>query len=554
MALAAVSGALLGMAYPPVGAWWLAWVALVPLLAAAARSSARGAFACGWIAGLVWFGVILDWLRLFGEPPFNIVLWLLAVGIEAAFVGLFSLLVRALLAGPAGGVFLVGVPALWTFCEWLRCTGPWGFPWGVLGETQANQTALIQFAAITGGWGVTFLVALVNGYLAGLLRRNPSPELTSPPAPPRNGEGCLVSSGPASDPGSPSPLRGGGWGERLIPGQGSPFARWGILVALLLVAALAYGEAALRAPAAHGPLVRVAVVQGNIERDDGWPVERPGGVVGTYGELTRQALERRPALVVWPETVVPGDVQRDTSLLVALATLARQGNCHLLVGTPHADERGGLKNSAVLVGPEGRLAGSYDKVHLVPFGEYIPFRQWMPFLDRFPSVTDQTPGEGFRPLAAGPTRVGAMICFESAFPAISREMVRQGAGLLAVLTSDASFGRTSAAEHHAAKAIFRAIETRRWVIQAATTGISLAVDPRGRVRERIGLFRSGVLVADAVAGGPTTPYVRFGDWLVALCGLVAVGLALRRRPVRLAAGLVACLVLAAGCGDPTLIH
>jgi apolipoprotein N-acyltransferase len=121
-----------------------------------------------------------------------------------------------------------------------------------------------------------------------------------------------------------------------------------------------------------------------------------------------------------------------------------------------------------------------------------------------------------------------MICFESAFPGIGRALVRDGAGLLAILTSDASYDRSSAAEHHARKAIFRAIETRRWTVQASTTGISLGVDPRGHVHERIGLFRPGVLLIDARLTTQTTPYVRFGDWLVAAC-VVLVGLWAQRR-------------------------
>jgi apolipoprotein N-acyltransferase len=269
--------------------------------------------------------------------------------------------------------------------------------------------------------------------------------------------------------------------------------------------------------------LRVAVIQGNVERDEGWQTTRRGEALGTYGALTREALKARPALVLWPETVVPGDLRNDPEVKARLAGLARAGGCHLLVGTPHVDDGMRVKNAAGLIGPEGGLMGWYEKVHLVPFGEYIPMRAWMPFLDRFPEVTDQSPGEEYHPVAAGTTKIGAMICFESAFPDISREFVRRGAGLLAVLTSDASFGRTAAAEHHAAKAIFRAIETRRWVLQAATTGISVAVDPGGRVRRRIELGVPGTFWIDLGVGGPTTPFVRFGDWVVFAC-LVALGI------------------------------
>jgi apolipoprotein N-acyltransferase len=506
LALAALSGLLLVLAFPGVDAGWLGWVALVPLLLAIRRGSTRGAFALGWVTGLIWFGGILSWLRLFGEPPFNTILWFLAVAIEASFVALFAGLVRGFQLTddprPMPGasrltahLSLLAVPSLWTLMEWLRCTGPWGFPWGVLGETQARWLTLIQCADLGGVWLVSFLVAWGNAVIAGLPHR-----YFEPPQPPNNG---------GSDTRVSSQRYWGPWGAFL----------------LALLAALLYGAVPRAAP--DGPPLRIALVQADND-------------FGGYLERTRQALGAKPDLVVWPETVMAGDPIRNPATLGVLAGLAREGRCALLAGTPHSDAQGRLKNAAVLVGPDGALAGAYEKVHLVPFGEFIPFRPWIPFLDRFPSVTDMAPGEAYRSLVYG-TRgdhsamppVGTMICFESAFPEIGRALVRDGAGLLAVLTSDAAYDRTSAPAHHATKAIFRAIETRRPVLQAATTGLTFAVDSHGRVLGRLPMWRPGTLSVAVTPSGATTLYTRLGDWVIVACaGFIAIIVAHQRRMLR----------------------
>lgn len=476
LALAVLSGLLLVLAYPSVDAGWLAWVALAPLLRGLRECSLRSAFALGWVTGLVWFGGILSWVRLFGEPPFNSVLWLLTVSIEAVGVGIFALLARWLAPGDDARLMthdrrgaswprVLLVPCLWTLTEWLRCTGPWGLPWGVLGETQARWTTLIQCADLGGVWLVSFLVAWGNAALA---------------------EGW--------------PLRYRGW-RPLAP----------VVTAVLL--ALLYGLLPRPTPRAAGPPLRIALVQAD---HDFWE----------YLALTRrQVAASRPDLVIWSETVVAGDAVADPAIQNTLGELAREARFALLAGTPHEDADGRLKNAAVLIGPNGKLAGAYEKVHLVPFGEYIPFRPFIPFLNRFPSVTDMSPGERYHAMGgarSGTPRVGVMICFESAFPEIGRALARDGAGLLAVLTSDAAFDRTSAPEHHARKAIFRAIETRRPVLQAAATGVTLAVDARGQSLGRLPMHRPGVLSVAVTPMRVVTLYTRLGDWVIAVCALVAV--------------------------------
>jgi apolipoprotein N-acyltransferase len=488
LALAALSGLLLILSFPSADLGWLAWVALVPLLAAIRRSSLRGAAALGWVTGAIWFGGILAWLRLFGEPPFNTILWMLAVSVEAIAVGLFALLGRWLWVGRRAPLLVV--PALWTLTEWLRCTGPWGFPWGVLGETQARWSTLIQCADLGGVWLVSFLVAWGNAVVVGL------PLLAPPPHGGRGEETTAVRN---------SPFRGGEEGRGI---------RW---FALALAVTLLYGL--LPRPDPSGPSIRVSLVQADND-------------FGEYLALTRQAFGERPDLVVWPETVVPGDPVENPAIRNVLAELAREGDMVLLAGAPHEDAEGRLKNAAVLVGPSGERTSAYSKVHLVPFGEYIPFRPWVPFLDRFPSVTDMHPGAEYHALGAEAGRIprlGTMICFESAFPEIGRAFVRDGAGLLVVLTSDASYDRTSAPEHHARMAIFRAVETRRAVLQAATTGATFAVDARGRALGRLPMHRPGVLTLTVTPGTATTLYTRLGNWVMVGCAVFVVALAARRR-------------------------
>jgi len=467
-----ISGVVLSLAFPRADLHWIAWFALAPLMYYTYRLTWKQALICGMAFGVGFFGSLLYWIAIFGKFP-----WV-ALSI---FQGLFVLafVAAAKLVGSRLGTWgrFILLPALWVAFEWIRSLGMFGFTWGDVGYTQYKVLPVIQIASLTGVWGVSFLLAASNAALANLAAA-----------------------------------------RRSSSGLGAAHAQV-LLVCLLVVAVVVFGLASLRMPvAATGRQVRAAVVQGNVNQDADQDVAYNERVWRTYRAMTSAAAEKGADLVVWPETVVPGCLGRDPFIQRRLSALAAVLGAHLLVGAWDEDDGGRVYNSAFLIGPGSGVLGRYWKVHLVPFGEYVPARKYMPFL-RYYRVTayDTSPGPGYNVMEVGDYKLGTAICFESIFPHISRQLTLSGANLLCVITNDAWFGQTSAAEQHMAKSVFRAVENDRYVIRGAATGISCIIDPRGRILARSGLFRRALLVHDVRTESDTTFYTRHGDWLVYAC-------------------------------------
>jgi len=438
---------------------------------------------------------------------------------QALFIVPFALGCRAS-DGARPWLRLIALPAMWTACEWLRSLGFTGFTWGDLAISQYRNLPFVQLASVTGTWGLSYLLAMSNVAVAEVLaertrfRSRVSHERRSdrPPTPSYEEVGQVVG---ARRP-SPSPLRGEGWGE----GDTNPlstFVRLGV-VALLALAVHVWGCRQMARPLA-GEMFRVALVQGSFEQDQPLTDEYTRQVMSVYSGLSRAAARFRPDLVVWPETVIPGDLANDPQLQMQVSSLASRLGTHMLVGGSAYEFlktrcRPYLLNGAFLFDPQGRLAGRYYKVHLVPFGEVVPLRGYLPLLERY-RVRDEDYASGpeVRPIGD----LGVMICFESIFPGISRELVRRNARLLVVMTNDGWFKRTSAPEQHLAFSVFRAVENRRWLVRNAATGISCLVDPRGRVTRRLGLWRRGVVQDKVRFLHGWTLYTWSGDWFAVVC-------------------------------------
>ena len=486
LALCLLSGLLLSLAFPPAGLWWLAWVALVPWMAALRMGSRLWAFLGSWLGGMAFFGVLLSWLHLFGLS-----VWLLVTVLLGAYLAIWGVCVRRLgHFRPAAR--LLGTAALWCGVEWTRGLGAYGFTWGWLGYSQSPMLPFLPFARYAGTLGLSFLIALVNVSLAEIL-------------------------------------------VAVIRKTGFP-AALGRAVLGCAVAAALLGGASLRArsPAAgQAPRVRVAVIQGS----DHGPLaakdvnvaltpEEQAHTFDVYESLTLRAAEQSPALVVWPESVLPSDPEDDPSVAARVSAIVRRANVWLLAGGPATDARGRPANSAYLYAPTGNVVARYDKVQLVPFGEYVPLRGRLPFLERY-HVREQdfVAGVSHRVLQAGTISLGPTICFESTFPDISWELVRKGAQVLVMITNDSWFGRTAAAAQHRQIAVLRAVETGRWVLRAASTGISAIITPEGRLVEQAGLYQPAVLAADVplLTGQPAG--VRLGPafgWLLLALALAFV--------------------------------
>jgi len=481
--LAVCSGLALTASFPTWDLDLLAWVALVPVLALSLQVSPVRAFGLGWCAGFVFFSTLLAWLihtmttySTLSLPLAVLVLFALAL-VLAGYVALFAW-VQALLCGKLGADALLLAPLVWVGLEWLRGQLFTGFPWGLLGYSQYRELPLIQVAAWTGVYGVSFLVVLVNAAVA----------LT------------LVT---------------GGRGLK----RGVPPA----LVAL----ALALGLGAWRLGAEAPPTFSVAIAQGSIDQAVKWNPAFQRATMETYRELTLKAHGGRPELVVWPETAAPYFLSREPAVAAELASLAGSVGASILVGALEVELRDGKPiylNSAFLVTTDG-IAGRYDKIHLVPFGEYVPLKRLLFFVEAIAAeIGDFTPGAGPLVFDRGDGRFGVVICYEGIFPELFRKFVQSGAEFMVNITNDGWFGRTSGPIQHLTMIPFRAVENGVAVVRAANTGVSTIIEPSGRIREQLGLFERGHLVGRIPLRRGTTFYTRYGDVFAWACLGSAAGL------------------------------
>jgi apolipoprotein N-acyltransferase len=463
-----ISGIALAFAFPKANLHWLAWFSLAPLMYYTYDPRWKRALICGLAFGVGFFGTLIYWLVVFGTLP-----WVALAVFQSLFIIGFVLAARLMGQGMGLWARFVLLPAMWLTFEWVRSLGMFGFTWGDIGYSQYKVLPLIQIASVTGVWGLSFLLAMSNAALSNLLT-----------------------------------ARKARTGQAVAHGQIA-------IVLLLAVATVVYGLASLGRPAVDsGNKLRAAVIQGNV--DQGMVVDSgyTDRTWQAYSALTLRAGRHGADIVVWPETVVPG-YARDWYVRNRLESLAAQSRSHLLVGGWDQDSARKVYNSVFLIAPKGGITGRYAKVHLVPFGEYVPARKYLPFLEAYHvTAYDTSPGAGFEPVRTGRYNVGVAICFESIFPEISRRLVRAGADVLCVITNDCWYDKTAAAEQHMEFCVFRAVENRRWLMRGATTGISCIIDPQGRIVSRAGARHSAIVQADIRTISYKTFYSRHGDWLV----------------------------------------
>jgi apolipoprotein N-acyltransferase len=475
LAVAAASGLALSLSLPPAGLGWVAFLAPIPLLWLLRDAGpARGA-AVGAAFGAAYFGAVLYWLLLFGELG-----WSALVLVSAAFVAAFGALAPLVTRRGSPVSTSIGVAALWTVIEWVR--GAWplgGFGWGQLGSTQTNEGVLMRLAPITGVWGMSFVVLLVAGLLlAALERARPRPAASI--------------------------------GFALVAG-----------VVLVVPAAIPAGTA-------RGPAVRVAEVQVDVRRAAAPDAAAEDRSVATMNAAADTALATDPPdLAVWGEGALdPGAFADPATMATVRASIASVG-APTLAGAVTDSPGGAERTEAVLFDGTGRIVDRYAKVHLVPFGEYVPWRRelsWISALQQVP--VDRVPGERIAAVRVpGLPAFGTPICYENSFPAIERSFVRTGARFLVLTINNASYGTTAASRQHLVMSQLRAAETGRWVVHAAVSGVSAFVDPAGRVVAETGLFRDAILRHTIRASDRITPYVRLGDWVPALSFVLVLGLA-----------------------------
>ncbi|HEY4743642.1 MAG TPA: apolipoprotein N-acyltransferase [Desulfuromonadaceae bacterium] len=496
--LAMVSGVLIALAFPNTGLSFLAWVALVPLLVALEGASTRTAFRIGFTCGMSAYAVILYWINIvatqYGHLPWavSIPIYLMLATWLALFYGMTTLVAR--LGEQAGLKTAFTLPVAWVAFDFLRSFLLTGFPWAMLGHSQYRTLPLIQIADITGVYGITALIVLANVVLYRVLRAVFGARATYP-------------------------------------------VKSAVFLVVALTATLVYGFNRLnQAEAAVDAPLRVALIQGNIPQDVKWSPDFREQTMAIYERLTREAGKGGVDLVVWPESAVPFFFQDEPAQAERIRALARQLHTWLLLGSPAHELVNGQNsflNSAFVIDPNGSTVARGDKLHLVPFGEYVPLKRLLPFVNKLVvGIGDFSPGEHATPLNVGSTRAGLLVCYEAIFPEIAREYVRNGARILVNITNDAWYGRSSAPYQHFSIAVFRAVETRTPLLRAANTGITAIVDQNGHIRTMTSLFVEGFRTGEVRPGSGDSLYLRIGDapaWLcVLLCAAIA-GLAWYRQ-------------------------
>ena len=480
--------------FPGPGFYPLAWVALAPLLLAIRQAPAGLGFRIGWVAGLCHYLTLLYWLvftmNTYGNLPLHLcvpLLFLLCAYL-ALYWGVFCALLNVLRPRPVHILYLI--PVFWTALEYLRAHLFSGFPWGLLGYSQHKALYLIQIADVFGVWGVTFLVVFSNSVLFTFL---------------------LYKSGK-------------NWHHWNVSRQTARFAV--TLLILVAVATVGYGHGRIKAlgrAASTAPVSRVSVIQGNIDQAVKWDPAFQISTTKKYIDLSLSAAVEKPDLIVWPETAAPFYFQRGSWLAEMVKQASAEMQTDLLIGSPSvATHENGADyfNSAYLVFPDGTAPVRYDKAHLVPFGEYVPLKRWLPFLGKMvEQVGDFKSGARGNALTWKEGAIGIQICFEIIFPGLSRAMVQNGADFLVNMTNDAWFEKTGAPYQHFSMAVFRAVENRRALVRAANTGISGFIDPAGRVMIQSDLFQEAVLTRDIPRLKMQSLYTKSGDFLPTGCWL-----------------------------------
>ncbi len=495
--LALLSGVLLLLPFLNFSLSPLAGVALIPLILVCAGRRVREGALLGFLAGIIYGYGGMFWLARVTPGGYGVLGGYLALYV-AVWAGWISWL-----SNRRRGWIWWAAPAGWVALEYLRTYLFTGIPWNLLGITQVKVLPLIQIASITGVYGVSFLVVLVNSVLAGL---------------------SLSSSSGSS---GKHRLRG-----RLIP----------LLVAgVVVMATLIYGFRRLEESDDHSPdaePLAITLVQGGIPQELKWKPSLAAAHFKTYLELSRAALKAGSDLVLWPESALPFYLEQHPSIQRVLSKLAAEGDASLLIGGDYRSKAAPLRyfNSAYFFTPDLPGWERYDKTHLVPFGEYTPLKKFLPFVSAVvPWEDDFSAGEQLilfnlpRSIdgSSRVLRLGTLICFEDIFPGLVREMVLQGAGLLVNLTNDAWYGRTIAPFQHAYLSLFRAVENRIYLVRATNTGYSCVIDPCGRiigeVADKTGesLFISDWATIKITPTPAGTFYTRWGDIFSWLC-IVAV--------------------------------
>jgi apolipoprotein N-acyltransferase len=486
--LAIISSLLVILAFPKFNLDFLVWVSFVPLFFALENTNIKQRFLIGYVFGVFMFFGLLYWL--FNVSMLGAIVLIFFLAIYPAIGCLYKIRDSAII------VFII--PSMWVISEFLRAHIFSGFPWTLLGHCLYKNIVVIQIADITGVYGLSFIVIMINIVFFSILRSF------------RN-------------------------------------KRYHVFVCVLFcMITLFYGFSFMQVKLEKEP-VDIALIQGNIAQEKKWDAQNyEVEILEQYMSLSELAVKKGSDLIIWPETSVPGLYSEDASIKYIIDQFIKRMKKDFLIGSVRYNE-GNYYNSAYFVSSNAQIEQIYDKMHLVPFGEYIPFENKLPWIrsaiDK--PVGDMLPGKEYkifyftgraeRKTSEGLIReirflkFGVLICFEDIFPDISRGAVKLGAEFLVNMTNDAWFGDTNAAYEHVQSSVFRAVENRVSVVRSANTGISCFIDPRGKITDILKVKGKETFVEGICQGEIYKPirqsfYTKFGDVFVWFCLIMCVGL------------------------------
>ncbi|HUU38141.1 MAG TPA: apolipoprotein N-acyltransferase [Candidatus Desulfaltia sp.] len=476
--LATLSGLLTALCFPKFDLFFLAWVCLIPLLFALLKKRPWPAFRIGFIGGFVYYGVLLYWIPYvpahYGglSPLLSILIYLVLVVFMALSWGAFAAVFSGIgLTFPRGA--LIAAPLIWISWEYVFTYLFTGFPWGLLGYSQVHNLPFLQTASVTGVYGLSFVLVFLQGFFV----------------------------------------------LSISARRKAPF----FLALAVVLAVHAAGFLSLQKSFPAGEPFQVAVLQGNVSSDIYW--DRISGeeietLFSRHLELSRRASATGAGLIIWPEFSVPLCFSCEEPLYIyfkeTLFRFVQTTGRTLLLGTNETTVEKGehlYLNTALCLHPDLSMT-QYHKMHLVPFGEYTPYKKLFFFVEKVThAIGDVTPGKSQVLHSYEGIKFGSPICYEIIFPGLVRKFVKKGAHFLVTITNDGWYGESASPQQHFRIAVFRAVENRRFLLRAATTGISGIVDPYGRIQARSRLMTETYLTGRIRPIEKLSFYARHGDLL-----------------------------------------
>lgn len=485
-----LSAFFLILSFSPFDLFFLSWIAFIPFFfflynAKDYKTVLKGSLIFGFLYFLGNVYWIYHSLYYFGSVPllFSYTVVVLLAFYLALYPVVFSMLYKSLLKNNLPTSLYA--PFIWVSLEVLRTYLLTGFPWALIGYSQYKFYLISQVVDITGIYGVSYLIILFNCFIFDILI----------------------------------------FKKRKVIYPLLPYYTIIITTFLVLIIfsfSILYGLKRLNENE-NGSTVKIAIVQGSIPQNEKWDYKKVEEIINIYKNLTIKTKPSEPNVVIWPETAVPFIFEKHKHFTSELITFVKKSNIYLLFGSIMERQQDKYTNSAVLIDPNGVTAYYYDKIHLVPFGEYVPLRKILFFIDKLTvGIGDYQEGEGYNVAVTPYGRFATLICYESIFPGLVRKFYQKGGNFIVNITNDGWFGNTSGPYQHFSISVFRAIENRKPLVRAANSGISGVIDSKGRIINKTKLFERTYLIENIKTNDKMTFYTKYGDIFAYICIVISL--------------------------------